>query len=120
MAVGQDRIINTYEDQVRAGKLTLLVKSVERFWAGDGSGGQEEQPGTFLDTTINVVGCSKRGSTLEKLAAERKVRIYENKKEITNEPKGYSRLFYDDFLDNVKKDARYYLNNIGRAVKETM
>jgi hypothetical protein len=114
----QDKILNSYKTKVEAGKYTLVVQTIERYWAGHDSGKMEDMPGTFLDTMVSLDGISGELSPLEALALELKVNLLEKSgKEITNEPKGYAELYHNQFVEKVKKDPNEYTQCIRGAVK---
>lgn len=114
-----DEILYENISQVYTDNYTFLVHSVETHWKGHDSGKMEDMPGNFLSQTISLRDCSKP-SHLESIAIEKKLVLRESKKEITNEPEGYSKLKHKQLIKHVKEHPGYYLQTLQRVVKDSL
>lgn len=114
------KTIKKYESIVKSGKYTLLVRTVDKYWEGHDSGKMEDAPGNFLKYSVSLKGCSGKLSPIETLAVQNHVVLFKNNKEISDEPKGYAKLFHNNLVKEVKKSPDYYLQNMQKAVKELL
>jgi len=100
------------------GKYSIKVKTIERYWAGDGSGKQTGAPGRFLEQDIIYLGIQGELDKTEELFREK---VKKNikldqilKKEVTHEPEGYTELIHNHYVKNIEeklpeKELREYL-----------
>ena len=118
--MAETKTLNVYETPVESGRYKLLVKSTETYWSGEDSGKMEDMPGTFLETQISLLDISKPLSKLEALAVEMKVILHKGKREITDEPKGYAKLWHNHIVQKAEKDLTKYIQNIATLVKDKL
>lgn len=118
--MSEDKIVYEEKSNVKSGRHTFSVYSVETYWPGYDSGKMEDMPGKFLQQTISLIKCSKP-SNLEALAIERKVILRKApKREITNEPEGYAKLKHKQLVTHVKEHPGYHLQTLQQAVKNSL
>ena len=116
--MGKDDIVmNTYKNTLKTKEgYSLQVQTVERHWKGDESGHMEGMPGTFIDVSVSLDNISKEKlDGIEMLAMDiinknKKIVLYGRTKEITNEPKGYAKLYHDDFVEKIEAEPGMYIN----------
>lgn len=104
---------------VKSGKYTFRVESLEYHWEGGPRGGIEDMPGDFLEQKVMLIDCDNP-SNIEAIAVENRILLGEFKTETSSEPKGYARLKHEDLIEKLKKDALYYTQNIRREVKKIL
>jgi hypothetical protein len=113
-------IVNTYKEDVVVGKYTFNVEIIEDYWEGNDTGKQEDEPGNFLKTKVSLKNISGNASPLEQLAVEMKVVIDKYEKEITSQPKGYSKIYFESIVEKVQNNSKEYINKIKGAVKNAL
>ncbi len=115
----EDEVLNVYNSKTKTGRFRLTIKSIETHSFGYDSGKMDERPGDFLETQVSIKNISKP-SALEALAVEKRLILWENKKEITDEPEGYAKLKHDQIVAKVQKSPDYYLQDLRKAVKDCL
>lgn len=115
-----DLSIKAYKTEVQTGKYTFSVEVKESYWEGGKGGDMEDMPGTFLEAKVALEDILGELTPIEQLAVQHKVVLSEINKEITNEPKGYTRLYYDDLVEKVQTNPERYTKDIKRKVKEKL
>lgn len=113
-------ISNTYVKEIRTGKYTFYVEVKESYWEGGKGGDMANMPGTFLEAKVALEAIQGELTPIEQLAVQYKVVLSEMNKEITNEPKGYTRLYYYDLVEKVQTNPEMYTKDLKRKVKEKL
>jgi len=123
----EDKILEHYTDTIETDKYTLKVETINRHWAGDGGGSMDQMPGDFMRSKISLESISGDDlSPIEQLAMEyigkgKGIVLSESrKKEVTSEPKGYTKLVHDDFVEKAKLNPNKHVKNLRGIVKKLL
>ena len=121
MADYEDKILHKFKSEVQAGKYLFSVEVIEKHWTGCASGKMEDMPGNFLNAKVKLLNISGNLSPIEQLALNYKpVLLSDTRKEVTNEPKGYSELFHKDLVEKVQNDPKRYVSDLQKIVKKKL